>query len=1479
MITREDKLKYLSDEQQRKMLEFYHKKKAERKTDFSSERKKNYSKELAPTQKRLWFLQQMDLNDFSYNMPFAIKLTGQINMHALKESFRVLIQNNDSLRMRFPIKEGTPYIEISDVCSPVIKEIQVNHEDEAKDLFKEEAAKVFDLEKGPLYKIIIAKEADDVAYMLFVAHHIIFDGISSSIFIKTLSTIYGRVLKGTMPYYAEKRASYLEIADSENAWLKTEEANAQRTFWEKELEGELPILDFPFIANEKGENIGQRASIEISQELVNKMEQYAGENGITEFTMLLAAYGLLLHKYTHMDDIVIGTPFAGRHNSASYSMVGNFINTLPVRLRFEKNETVREYVAKVWSSFKNVYDNQRLPFDEIVNIVNASRTAEALPVYQTLFVFQNYYENSVQLPGIMVESCFIHNGSTKFDISMSVGKETNKMECVFEYNQSKIPEWMIENMKRHYVNILSCMLDEAETLMKDMKVLDSQEYDEIVYKWNATEMDYQRKDVIYQLFQEQVDASPDATALVYKKESISYRQLDQWTNKIANYLIEKGVRQNQLVGIIMNRSFEMVAAIYGIIKAGAAYVPIDPEYPSERIHYMLENAEITVILSQMEQECLIQQIAENHKMECVYIDATDKVYEDYSCERPNVEVNGKDLLYMIYTSGSTGNPKGVMNTNEALANRVLWMQKEYNIVPKDKVLQKTSYCFDVSVWEFVWPLITGGTLVIAEPGGHRDASYLCKTIVESGINIMHFVPSMLNIFLMDDDVKKCTSLKKVFCSGEALNFASVDKFKKLLPDTEIHNLYGPTEAAIDVTYWDCAEPYERSVIPIGKPIDNVWMYVLDEDLNPVPKGVLGELYIGGKGLARGYYNNELLTNEKFIPNPFIKEGEERIYQTGDIGRLNSTGIIEYYKRKDFQVKLRGQRIELGEIEATLEENEDVEQAAAMVFTDNNGLQNLMAFIVLDGVDTIDEEHLKKYLETTLPKYMIPSFFTVIEHMPLTPNGKVDRKKLQSMIINHVTTRNDVVSPRNEEEKQIFDICKELLGHDQISVTDDLMQIGAYSLLIAKLVYQIREQFQMDISFKYVYENPSIEKIAEYVRRSINVSADMEVDIASDVDAITKEAIEKNMTSNHKANVFLTGATGFVGAFLLDKLQKEYEKVYVLVRAKDKTSATTKLSNNQSRYQLSYDESKVNIVLGDLAKPNLGINHEIYKQVAGDTSLIIHNGALVNYSYPYKLLREANVIAMEQIVRLAVSQNAKEIFFVSSLHIFSDKDAEVNEIIYENSIPEQYKDLKIGYSQSKWAAEKVLQKRAQELGLTYKIFRLGRVGGASDTGAMQTSDFVMLLLKICMQMGKYPDVSMEINYIPVDYVAEFIVDIANVTCDEKIYHIFDERSYTSYEVFELLSNMGIALEKVSMDEWLKELQTLSNASPIESESMVIYELVKNVGKEEIQRTYEREHFLKGQQLVGKYVIPLTKENLQKYIEWELKEDMKRYGKKI
>ncbi len=414
--------------------------------------------------------------------------------------------------------------------------------------------------------------------------------------------------------------------------------------------------------------------------------------------------------------------------------------------------------------------------------------------------------------------------------------------------------------------------------------------------------------MVYKLFEEQVDKSPNDTAVVYKGEKLSYMDLDKWTNKIARYLTSNGIKKNDLVGIFMNRSLEMVASIHGIMKSGAAYVPIDPEYPLERINYMMVNGNLSYILTQLDLSSQIKDAIGDRKMKVVYIDDKNSEYFTMAEERLNLHIEPEDIAYMIYTSGSTGYPKGVMNTNEGLCNRVLWMQKEYNMERGYKVLQKTPYCFDVSVWEFIWPLITGGTLVIAEPEGHKDASYLCKMIVDYEINILHFVPSMLNIFLLDSNVPACTSLKKVFSSGEALNVAAVEKFYKLLPNTELHNLYGPTEAAIDVTYWDCSKKYKKDVVPIGYPIHNTSIYILDDDQKPVPIGAFGELYIGGIGLAKGYYNNVSLTKEKFIKNPFLDTPNERMYRTGDIGRYHVSGVIEYSKRKDFQIKRSENRI-------------------------------------------------------------------------------------------------------------------------------------------------------------------------------------------------------------------------------------------------------------------------------------------------------------------------------------------------------------------------------------------------------------------------------------------------------------------------------------------------------------------------------------------------------------------------------------------
>lgn len=1466
MVIKEDKFQSLSEAQKHKIMEFYHKKKNRNHVENVSAERNEYSRELASTQKRLWLLQQMNPDDVSYNMPFSVKLTGHINMSALKESFRILFRNNDSLRMSFPVENGSPTIHISDDCDPLINIIDAKNDQAVHELFNKEAAMKFDLEKGPLYKIILAKESDEVTYLLFVAHHIIFDGISSSIFINTLSQVYKGVVNEIRPYYVGKTTSYLEFSKSEKEWLKSDEAQVQRDFWSHKLSGELPVLDFPFVTNENSSSIGARSSIDISEDLSAKMNSFAGENGITVFTVLFAAYGLLLNKYTHMDDLIIGTPFAGRHDSSMYGIVGNFINTLPIRIGCESNTTTKEYLECVWKAFQDVYDNQRFPFDEIVNLTKANRNTDTSPIYQTLFVFQNYFKNNIELEGVKVEPGFVHNGSSKFDLSLSVGVEALGMKCVFEYDKSKIPEWMIANIKNHYINAIKYLISSPDKLLKDIQLLNDDELEEILYKWNDTFVDYKREKIIYRLFEEQVDCTPKSIALVYKDKTVTYEKLDKWANKIANHLIAKGVKTNDLVGIVMNRSLEMVAAIYGIIKAGAAYVPIDPEYPTDRISYMIDNAQMDFVLSQVEQDSLLQKVSRKNELEYIYMDAEEKVYENCLDTRPEIDVRDKDIVYMIYTSGSTGNPKGVMNTNEALANRVLWMQKEYDIKHGDKVLQKTPYCFDVSVWEFVWPLITGGTLVIAEPGGHRDASYLCKTIIDNSIDIIHFVPSMLNFFLLDDSVRKCISLKKVFCSGEALNYASVKKFKELLPDTQIHNLYGPTEAAIDVTYWECAKEYERNVIPIGKPIDNVYMYILDDNMNPVPKGVFGELYIGGIGLAKGYYNNDKLTNEKFVGNPFIDSEDERLYQTGDIGRFNVDGVIEYYKRKDFQVKLRGQRIELGEIEAALEKNEFIEQAAALVFEDSNGLQNLMSFLVLDKVTSIDENSLKENLGKCLPKYMIPSFFEVIDNMPLTPNGKVNRKELQSMIKNHSVKRDDAIPPRNDVEQKIFDICVELLGHNQVSITDNLMEIGAYSLLIASLVYKIRDVYKVDISFKYVYENPYIERIAKHILEADDETGDDVVDIREDVNEILKTPIISNISTNNKANVFITGATGFVGAYILNEFQGKFEKVYVLVREGSKDAGIEKLAGNLSKYKLSLNKSKVEVVLGDFSKDNLGISKDDYDMIASDVSLIVHNGALVNYSYPYKLLKEPNVASMNRIAKLAVEGNKKEIYFVSSLHVFSDKDAENTGVIEEYSIPQNYEDLKIGYSQSKWAAEQLLIERAKELDLNYKIFRLGRVGGASDTGALQSADFIMILLKLCMKLGAYPDIEMEINYVPVDYVAKFIAAIGDSDNSQNVFHVFNRKSYTSLEVFALLEKMGISLQKISIENWLSLLHEKTSQSDTNSEYMVVYDLIKDAGSEEQKRVYDSSNFEDGQKLIGIHCPEMNDELLQKYINW-------------
>lgn len=613
------------------------------------------------------------------------------------------------------------------------------------------------------------------------------------------------------------------------------------------------------------------------------------------------------------------------------------------------------------------------------------------------------------------------------------------------------------------------------------RALSEAERHTILVEWNQTAVDYPRDVTLHQLFESQVRRTPDAVAVVSGSQSLTYRQLNERANQVANYLRKVGVGPDVLVAICAERSLEMVISLLASIKAGGAYVPLDPEYPPERLHMMLQDCNSPVVLTQSHLRERIP--ATNARV--LSLDLDWALLQNESTENPDVEMRGTDLVYCIYTSGSTGKPKGVPNVHQAIVNRLLWGQDTYHLTPSDRVLQKTPYSFDVSAWEFFWPLTTGATLVMARPGGHKDPSYLIQLIKRERITTAHFVPSMLAIFLATDGVEECRSLRHVFAAGEALPFEVQNRFFQRLP-IKLHNLYGPTEAAIEVTYWECDPNYDLPIVPIGKPVANTQIYILDEHLEPVPIGAEGELHIGGIQLARGYLNRPELTAEKFIRDPFSQDPGARLYKTGDLARFLPDGNIEYVGRIDNQVKLRGFRIELGEIEAVLCECPAVQLAAVTVREDVPGDKRLVAYVVQSANPAFSPDSVKTHLKAKLPEYMIPSRFVLLPEMPLTTSGKIDRKALPKPPAQPEPTQ--IVAARSELESKILPIFRKTLGLKSVGVTDDFFELGGHSLLAARLLNGIKYATGKHIPLSAMLRASTVESLAALISSEGQVSS-------------------------------------------------------------------------------------------------------------------------------------------------------------------------------------------------------------------------------------------------------------------------------------------------------------------------------------------------------------------------------------------------------
>ena len=831
-------------------------------------------------------------------------------------------------------------------------------------------------------------------------------------------------------------------------------AQTDLNYWQQKLTGSLPVIELPCDRPRQltTNNYGSYC-FELNSEIIESIEEFSLDKNVSVELILLATFQVFLYRYTKQEDLIL--PLIGLN--------GNKTNPVILRVNLGEDLSYIDFLKHVQQTATEALERQDYSFQSLIDRLLPE---SGLAHFKVWFECQNSNITQDLKPQKL------------FDLALKIVLQERSLLINFQYNRDLYDVFTISRMVEHWQTLVASAVTTPLIAISQLPLLTEAEQKELLIEWNQTQVKYPTDKNIYQLFEEQVKQNKNAIAVVFENEQLTYQELNQKANQLARHLQTLGVKPEVLVGICIERSPLMVIGLLAILKAGGAYVPFDPHYPEDRLSYMLEDSKVEVLLTQES----LQSSLPSHEAQVLCLDSDWHRVEQYSQDNLEVDIDAENLAYVIYTSGSTGKPKGVMNTHRGIHNRLCWMQSEYQLTKSDRVVQKTPFSFDVSVWEFFWTLMTGATMVVAKPEGHKDSNYLVDLIAQQQVTTIHFVPSMLQVVLQESNLDRCSSLKRVFCSGEALPFELTKRFFDRL-ECQLHNLYGPTEAAIDVTFWQCEPDDDLQVVPIGRPIANTQTYILDKHLQPVPIGVLGELYLGGTNLARGYLNRPQLSAEKFIPNPFDKEISLRLYKTGDLARYLPDGNIEFLGRIDHQVKLRGFRIELGEIEAVLDTYPQVDRAIVLATEDLTGNKRLVAYLASN--ESLETAKLREFLAEKLPEYMIPTIFMTLESIPLTPNGKVDRRALPAPDIRQEMEKS-YQAPATVEEKLIADIWKSVLNLEKVGVGDNFFELGGNSLLAMQIVSRMR-QLDIDLPLNSLFDFPTITQLALAIQYRQNVS--------------------------------------------------------------------------------------------------------------------------------------------------------------------------------------------------------------------------------------------------------------------------------------------------------------------------------------------------------------------------------------------------------
>ena len=1374
-------------------------------------------------QQRIWFMEQLVPGTALQNIPLAVRLSGRLHVAAVRGAFAEILRRHETLRTWFTTDaDGTP---IAVVAPPDSVEVVVDLADFSGDgsrlarWLDQRARQPFELGRAPLLRVGLAVLGQDEHVLSVVVHHMACDGWSLDVLVGEFVELYGALAQGESAELAPLRHTYGEFAVRSRERFESGGMDTDLAYWRDRLAGQLPALELPTDRTRPDEPgyAGDRVRREIPDELVDRATALARSRRVTPYVVLLSAYAALLRRCAGQAEVVIGTPVAGRGDLDTEGLIGLFANTLAVRVDLSGDPAFVELLDRVRKSAIGAFAHQDLPFEKLVEVLRPDRGAQFTPLFQTMFVLQNATTRPLKLPGLHTETIDTHNGAAGFELQVLIGRRAEGWVITLEYNTALYERATAELMLDRYLELLSGAVDSPDTVVSRLPLLSSVERRRIL-ELGSRARDFEVPECLHEVFAAHAARRPAAVAVSFDGQDLTYAELDACADALAARLRSAGVGRESLVGLFLERNFDCVIAILGVLKAGGAYVPMDPVYPAARLARILDDATPSMLIT----HASLRDRLPTYHGQLLVLDDPNVLFPDPSrpvAQRDPVGPEPDDAAYVIYTSGSTGTPKGVHVTHATVARMFAAMQatSTYRFTQDDVWPMLHSCAFDVSVVEMWGALLHGARLIVVPTETVRDPEAYYALVRAEGVTVLNQTPSAFVHFAAVDARHDPDGLplRLIIFGGEALESGALASWFERHGDRRprLVNMYGITET-IHVTIREMTRDDVRLArrSPIGRPMPDMELYALDDHLQPVPFGVVGELYVGGPGLARGYFRDPHKTADRFVPHPFGNRPGERLYKSGDLARPVGRGEFEYVGRADHQVKIRGYRIETGEIEAALLDHPLVHAAVVVPKDGPDGDQRLYGYATLERGEPADEalaQVLRDHVAERLPAYMVPSAIVVLDALPLTINGKVDRRALPVPDAARPASAT-YVPPSTPTQERVAAIWAQVLGLPQVGVRDNFFDLGGHSLLATRLAFRLREEFSAELPLRTLFAEPTVAGVAEALDGgTVHAPAAVAPDLLGDVHlGVGITGFTPSYPAGGWREVLVTGATGFLGAFVVAAiLQRTRAQVHCLVRADDEESAAARLRATLTKYELWRPEwtDRVRAVLGDLTEHRFGLSAAAYQRLADRVEAIYHAGAAVNLVLPYEELRSATVEGTREVLRLATATGRAPVHHISTVGVFAGPPNHGGAITEDDPIgpPDE---LRQGYTQSKWVAEQVVA-LAISAGVPVTLHRPARIAGHSATGACQADDFLWRVVKGCVQAGACPSgVNARADLVPVDYVAAAIVAAAgDPAAIGRTHHQINTRTLALADVFDQVRAFGYRLDEVPFGDWVERIK--------------------------------------------------------------------------